>query len=265
MTDEDVLRLLAVGALEVLGRHPEASNVALLVRVTGGPDELLALYKPVRGERPLWDFPDGALAHREVAAFEISRSAGWDLVPPTVLREGAYGPGSLQQWIGRPPEVCPSPVAVTPPDELPGGYLPVLTAEAEDGRPLVVSHSSSPELRAMAVLDAVLNNSDRKGGHILLWEGRTYGIDHGVSLHEEPKLRTVLWGWAGDPLPESEVARLESLRRGLAEDAPLLEVLTDLLTMREINALRERCESLLRTGLHPDPGTDWPSVPWPPI
>ena len=187
-----MLRVLEEADVDVLGRLAAASNLALLVRV-GGAEGPLAIYKPVLGERPLWDFPEGTLAAREVAAFVISATGGWDVVPETVLRAGPHGPGSLQRSVGDP-EVDPEhPVDVVAPNAIPEGWLPVLHGEDPEGRPLVVVHEDSTAVRAVASFDAVINNSDRKVSHLVREGGDLRGFDHGVSLHEDAKLRTVLW------------------------------------------------------------------------
>lgn len=256
---------LAEGELVVLARHPSASNVVVAaeVRLPARPPVTVA-YKPVRGERPLWDFPDGSLAAREVAARRIDELAGFHLIPTTVLREGPLGPGSVQRWIGALTTPCPTPVAVSPPQEVPPGHLVVLVGEDASGEPLVLSHPDDPRLRSMAVLDAVLNNSDRKGGHVLLDGGRVWGIDHGVSLHVDPKLRTVLWGWAGDPIVPADLERLARLDAAL-DEARVESELTALITPVEFTALRQRVADLRASGVHPLPADDWPSIPWPPL
>lgn len=256
---------LTDGELVVLGRHPLASNAVFVaeVRSAGGPAVTVA-YKPVDGERPLWDFPDGSLAAREVAAWRIDALGGFGLVPETVWRDGPAGPGSVQRWLGEPTSLCPTPVAVTPPGAVPEGNLVVLEGEDETGAPLLLSHPDDSRLRSMSVLDAVLNNSDRKGGHVLEHDGGLWGIDHGVSLHEDPKLRTVLWGWAGDPLTAGDLERLSRLDGELSRPEVVAE-LVELITPTEIEALRGRVESLLTTGSHPVPTGDWPAIPWPPL
>lgn len=253
------------GDLVVLGRHPSASNIVTVAEIRRADLEPVTVaYKPIAGERPLWDFPDGSLAAREVAASRIDALGGFDLVPETLLRDGPLGPGSVQRWIGRATVQAPSPVVVTPPDAVPEGNLVVLAGEDEGGAPLVLSHPDLPRLRSMAVLDAVLNNSDRKGGHILVQGERLWGIDHGVSLHAEPKLRTVLWGWAGDPLAEADRRRLDRLATALHEESVESELLT-LLTADELAALRKRTVELRESGVHPQPSPGWPAIPWPPL
>lgn len=253
------------GELELLGAHPRASNLAVLAEVVTDQRRIPVIYKPVAGERPLWDFPDGTLAGREVATYVVSRLGGFDLVPETVLRDGPLGPGAVQRWVGEQPVTAPSPITVTDPDEVPTGYLTVLHGEDEVGDPVVVSHPDSAPLRSLAVLDAVLNNSDRKGSHVLDRDGATLGIDHGVCLHAEPKLRTVLWGWAGEPIADADLDRLRRLAEAIAPGTDGEAELDELLTISEVAALRERVEALLSSGRHPQPSGDWPSVPWPPL
>jgi hypothetical protein len=284
----DALRLLREGELEVRGRLIVSSNAALLCTVALAPVASAAIYKPIRFERPLWDFPDGTLAHREVAAFLVSEATGWEIVPPTVLRDGPAGPGMVQLWI----------------DE----------DEAVDAWELV--QTADERLRPMAVFDAVVNNTDRKGGHILpvrraaavageamsgdgaaavgageagdgaaavgageagdgaaaVGAGEAgdgdgalhlYGVDHGVCFSDEPKLRTVLWAWRGTPLASPELDVLRRLRADL--DGDLGRGLRQLLAPEEIRATRDRIEALLADGRFPQPLPDRPAIPWPPF
>jgi uncharacterized repeat protein (TIGR03843 family) len=238
----------------------DASNLTVRVRVgTGGA----AVYKPVAGERPLHDFPLGSLAGREVAAYRLSRLGGWDLVPLTLLREGPLGPGAVQAWVDQS-EAEPVPasglVDIVAPGEVRPGWLPVAQARGEDGRPLLVVHADDPVLRSVTVLDAVLNNADRKASHLLRdRSGRLWGIDHGLCLHGEDKLRTVFWGWAGEPLPDADVQRLGRLRAGLGGSSRW----DGLLTGPEVRALARRVDVLLETGRHPEPPSDRYPLPWP--
>lgn len=259
---------LAEGELTVRGRIREASNAVLYCTVEHDGRSAACVYKPVAGERPLWDFPDGTLAQREVAAYEVSRACGWDLIPPTVLREGPYGTGMVQEWID-PPESSddvPELLALVE-DEEPGpGWKAVGFAELGEGRTALLVHADHPRLRQLAVLDAVINNGDRKGGHLLPGaDGRFFAIDHGVTFNAEDKLRTLLWGWAGEPLPAEAVEVLSGLRKALADAAPLAARLAELLTDAEIEALRTRVAELLRSGRHPEPSGEWPAIPWPPV
>ncbi|MET9371106.1 SCO1664 family protein [Streptomyces griseoflavus] len=262
--DPAAAELLARGELTVRGRIREASNAALYCTVTHEGREAACVYKPVAGERPLWDFPDGTLAGREVAAYEVSQATGWGLVPPTVLRDGPYGQGMCQLWI----ETAPGAELLALVDgEEPGpGWKAIGFAEADEGRTALLVHADDERLRRLAVLDAVINNADRKGGHLLpTAEGRLYGIDHGVTFNAEDKLRTLLWGWAGEPLTGEAVGVLEALRSALTAAGPLTAALAPLITPAEIDATRARVESLLTTGVHPLPGTEWPAIPWPPV
>jgi uncharacterized repeat protein (TIGR03843 family) len=231
------LALLREGDLAIEGRLVDASNTTLYAAVTHGDLTGACVYKPVRGERPLWDFPDGTLAHREVAAYEVSAATGWDVVPPTVLRDGPVGPGMVQLWVD--------------------------VDESVDVADLL--RHAHPALRRMAVFDAVVNNADRKGGHLLpVPGGHVYGVDHGVCFHEEGKLRTVLWGWRGRRFDDDEVAVLDALRVEIDHGA-LGETLHALLAPDEVAATRDRVERLLRTRRFPQPSKDWPAVPWPPF
>ncbi|MDN5794663.1 MAG: SCO1664 family protein [Intrasporangium sp.] len=251
--------------LEVVGRVAQSSNRALLCRLAGTGHHVI--YKPIRGERPLWDFPDGTLAGREVAAHLVSRLGGWDLVPPTILREGPLGPGSVQLWIGDPfdPVDDETVVSVVPAGRVPAGWLEVFDGETTTGQQVAVVHVDLPEVRSLAVLDAVLNNSDRKGSHCLRDDtGRLWAIDHGVCFHTEPKLRTVLWGWAGEPIPDGDLQRLARLEDALHLEA-LATALGILLPADDVLALGRRTRGLLRSRRHPQPSGGWPSVPWPPL
>lgn len=249
----------------MLGALADASNLALLVRLEDdeGP---LAIYKPIRGERPLWDFPDGSLAAREVAAHLISSAGGWDVVPETVLRDGPRGPGSVQRWVGDPADEPDLVVDLVAPDDVPPGWLAVLRGEDQLGRPVVVVHEDSPVVRSVAAFDAVINNSDRKGTHLVREGDRLRGFDHGVSLHEDPKLRTVLWGFAGQPFADEDLARITTVRDALSDPRSSLRAgLAPLLTPVEVTALRARCAALLDHAAYPVPSGDWPAIPWPPL
>jgi uncharacterized repeat protein (TIGR03843 family) len=232
------LELLAQGDLEVEGRLVVASNATLYCTIRCGGTEAACVYKPVAGERPLWDFPHGTLAGREVAAYAVSRAAGWNLVPPTVYRDGPFGPGMCQLWI-----------------------------DTDDTVDLVALSRSADNraLRDMAVFDAVVNNADRKIGHLLpVPDGHLYGCDHGVCFAEDYKLRTVLWQWRGKTLPRRSLEALRRLNAQLNEDGLEAE-LSSLLTAGEIEATKIRVETLLKHRVHPYPPTDWPAVPWPPV
>jgi hypothetical protein len=225
--------------IEIVGRLVQASNVTLLVALHGevpgrGATVAAAVYKPIRGERPLWDFPDGTLAHREVAAFIVSQASGWDVVPPTVFREDApVGPGMVQLWV----EV------------------------REDVDVAERIRAADPRLRRIALFDAVVNNADRKAGHLLVRpDGTIQGVDHGVTFSPDPKLRTVLWGWRGTRFAPREEQALVLLRRALPRLRPELE---QHLAAEELEATRERIEDLIRAQRFPQPHPDWPAVPWP--
>ncbi|GAA2394047.1 SCO1664 family protein [Streptomyces glaucosporus] len=277
--------LLAHGELTVRGRLRDASNAVLYCTVSRAGREVPCVYKPVRGERPLWDFPDGTLAQREVAAYEVSEALGWHLVPPTVLRDGPYGEGMCQLWIGPPPDggeerpgggedgdggagadAAGGLLALVEGDEPGEGWKAIGLVGVGEGRTALLVHADDARLRRLAVLDAVINNADRKGGHLLTApDGRLYGIDHGVTFHTDDKLRTLLWGWAGEPLPGETLGPLRGLAAALADGAPLTARLAGLITPAELDALRGRVDGLLATGRHPLPGGDWPAIPWPPV
>ncbi|MFE0812369.1 SCO1664 family protein [Streptomyces sp. NPDC058848] len=263
-TDTAAADLLALGELTVRGRIRDASNAALYCTVTHEGREAACVYKPVAGERPLWDFPDGTLAQREVAAYEVSEATGWGLVPPTVLRDGPYGEGMVQLWIEAVPET--ELLALVDAEEPGPGWKAVALAEVGDGRTALLVHADDERLRRLAVLDAVINNADRKGGHLLPAAGeRLYGIDHGVTFHAEDKLRTLLWGWAGDPLTGDALTVLDGLREALEDGATLATRLGALITPAELAATRARVDALLTSGRHPEPGGEWPAIPWPPV
>ncbi|HEX5542643.1 MAG TPA: SCO1664 family protein [Micromonospora sp.] len=261
--ENDALRLLRAGEFELEGRLLDASNTTLRAFLTLDGVAIRCVYKPVRGERPLWDFPDGTLADREVAAYLVSRAVGWDLVPPTVLRDGPLGPGSCQLWIDEPADAAPL-VAFLPATERPAGWHRVAAAHDTAGRSYDLAHADDPWLARMAILDVVINNADRKGGHVLVGEGnRVYGVDHGVCFHVDDKLRTVLWGWAGHPLPAEGVELLGQL--AAAFDGPLGAELAAHLTRAEVAQLSVRVRRLLRTGRFPQPRQEGPALPWPPL
>lgn len=258
-TDPFARQLIERGRLEVEGRLVDASNVTLFCSVELDGVRANAVYKPVSGERPLWDFPDGTLAGREVATYLLSAASGIGSIPPTVLRAGPLGTGMAQLWVETSEEEL---IAVRPPAEVPEGWRIVLHAHDRLGEPAVLAHADHPGIRDLAVLDIIANNTDRKGGHVLCGaDGRVYGVDHGICLHTEPKLRTVLWGWIGDPLPRDVVDKLRALPEKIA--GPLGEELSPHLTRPEIAAIAGRAERLLAAGVFPEPGDDWRAVPWP--
>ncbi|MDX3229704.1 SCO1664 family protein [Streptomyces sp. ME19-01-6] len=262
--------LLALGELTVRGRVREASNAVLYCTVEYEGHSAACVYKPVAGERPLWDFPDGTLAQREVAAYELSEATGWGLVPPTVLRDGPYGQGMCQLWIEAATDEdgdgALELLALVDGEEPGPGWKAVAFAEVEEGRTALLVHADDERLRRLAVLDAVINNGDRKGGHLLpTADGRIYAIDHGVTFNADDKLRTLLWGWAGEPLPDESLTVLRRLADRLADGDPLTARLAGLITEAEIAALRARIAALLRSGRHPKPSGQWPAIPWPPV
>jgi uncharacterized repeat protein (TIGR03843 family) len=247
-TGADLLTLLREGEMEIEGRLVEASNITLRVQLR---DDVRAVYKPIRGERPLWDFPPGSLAGREVAAYELSRALGFDLVPPTVMRDGPLGPGSCQLWLD---ELVEPPVGFIAAQDLPADWLSVAAARDEAGHPYVLAHADDPRLLRLALFDAVANNADRKGGHVLTTpEGGLYGVDHGVCFHTDDKLRTVIWGFAGRPIDSGD---LGALRRAD------LSALAGLLSTMELDALAER---IAKAETLPMPPEDRHAIPWPPI
>jgi len=233
---DGVLELLRQGELTVEGRLVDASNATLYCAATLDGVTTAVVYKPVRGERPLWDFPDGTLAGRELGAYLVSHATGWDVVPPTVMREGPYGPGMCQLWVD--------------------------VDESVDLQAL--ARSDHPDLRRMSVFDAVVNNADRKGGHLLpRADGRVQGVDHGICFSTEDKLRTLLWQWRGDLLTEEAVEVLSRVRAEL--EGELGAQLEGLLTGSEVRATTARVDRLLSSRRHPQPSQDWPAIPWPPF
>ncbi len=260
----DEHELLNRGEIELQGRIMPASNATFFGAVTLEGVTLDCVYKPVAGERPLWDFPDGTLARREVAAYVVSEALGWNVVPPTVLRGDApAGLGMVQAW--REPDSGQDPVDLVPTGRIPRGYLHVLDAYDGNDRPISLVHEDSDALRRMAVFDVVVNNADRKGGHVLaMIGGHRYGVDHGLAFHVDDKLRTVLWGWAHEPLAAEDAEDLRAfLDRLCASGSDLAAVLSGLLAAEEVAAVLARCEALLRRGVMPRPSGGRPSIPWP--
>ncbi len=253
---------LTVGTLEIRGRIMPASNATFLAEVATPAGPVPCVWKPVAGERPLWDFPLGTLAEREVAAYAVSVATGWDVVPLTLLREGPHGVGMLQVW--QEPVEDVDAVDLCPPGEVPAGYRSVLEAEDGAGNDVVLVHDESLALRRMTVFDVVVNNADRKGGHVLaMADGHRYGVDHGICFHSDDKLRTVLWGWADEPLTAEETEVLARLSEELLPGGPLAGELADLVADVELDALRARCRRLLGEGRLPSPAGHWPAIPWP--
>jgi uncharacterized repeat protein (TIGR03843 family) len=259
---EQALRILADGEMELEGRLVDASNTTLRAFITLDEVRVRCVYKPIRGERPLWDFPDGTLAGREVAAYAVSAAAGWHVVPPTVLREhGPLGPGACQLWVEESGEPL---VGFVPADELPDAWLQIAAAQDDDGEAYLLAHADDATLARMALFDAIVNNADRKGGHILhTLDGRLYGVDHGLCFHAEDKLRTVLWGWAGRPLPRGERENLLVLRADLA--GALGDGLHEHVMPSEVDATIARVDAILAQGLFPHPSPDRRVIPWPPV
>jgi uncharacterized repeat protein (TIGR03843 family) len=226
--------------LTVTGRLIDASNATLYAMCTvkdlAGEREFACIYKPIAGERPLWDFPDGTLANREYLTFLLSHWLELHLVPPTILRDGPYGTGMVQMWIDIDSEI-----------ELMDFY-------AKD----------DPRLRSLALFDVIINNTDRKIGHLIPnMDGHLYGCDHGVTFHQEDKLRTVLWQWAGEKFSGSEIGLLRKARELFLESKR--EIIEGLIEIEEIDATIERIDRVLHEGSFPLPNPDWPAVPWPPF
>lgn len=263
LIEADAIELLRHGTLDLEGMLVDASNATLRAVVTNAGVVARCVYKPIRGERPLWDFPDGTLADREVAAYLVSTATGWGVVPPTVMRDGPLGRGMCQLWIDEERQDQPL-LGFVPTRKVPAHWRRIATARDEAGRPYALAHADDPRLARMAVFDAVVNNADRKGGHVLpTVDGLVYGVDHGVCFHIDDKLRTVLWGWADEPLPDEAVETLEKLRADLSPD--LGSALAGHLTAVEVAALGVRTQRLLDTRRFPVPGERWPAVPWPAI
>ena len=231
----EIIEHLTNGDLEVTGRLVDASNATLYANCTFNGSTIPVIYKPVAGERPLWDFQDGNLAQREFAAYLISELGGFEVVPPTVLRDGPFGTGMVQQWIDINEEI-----------DLAMFY-----------------REDNSQLRKMALFDAVVNNTDRKIGHLLpITKDLVHGCDHGVTFHEDDKLRTVLWQWADKPLTDEETGRLEHLEVAIASDAGQI---LNLISQNEYASLLARINRLLSEKKFPSPSDEWPAVPWPPF
>jgi uncharacterized repeat protein (TIGR03843 family) len=232
---ERVLQLLQEGEIELHGQIPWSSNYSFLVNVQDKDLTCVAVYKPQRGERPLWDFPDGTLCLREYAAFVVSQALSWGLVPPTVLREGPYGLGSFQLYVDADP----------------------------DDHFFNLREECPTDFQRVAVFDALVNNADRKGGHCLRdHQGHIWCIDHGLTFNAQPKLRTVIWDYAGQPIPPDLLDDLRELEAQLTDSTEIRSVLERLLSPREMNRLQIRLNLLLEAGCFPQPGPGR-SVPWP--
>ncbi len=260
MTHPALETTLTEGELEITGRILQASNATFLSELKRPAGLVQCVYKPTEGERPLWDFPRRTLGLREVAAYEVSRIGGFDCVPVTVLIDGPLGPGSLQVWVDSEEEAVEALVDLVPSSAVPeqGWFSCVDGLDAGD-RPVSVIHADNEDLRMLAVFDVLINNADRKGGHILASQGRVFGVDHGISFHTDYKLRTLLWGWAGSELRDRELAAVAQARA----EAP--GQLDTLLSEVEIAALVRRADLLLHRKRLPRPRGEWPSIPWPPF
>ncbi|HZA03867.1 MAG TPA: SCO1664 family protein [Propionibacteriaceae bacterium] len=248
------------GELTVTGRLLQASNATFLAELTGPCGPIECVYKPVEGERPLWDFPQRTLGYREVAAYEVSRIGGFDCVPVTVFADGPLGPGSLQAWVDADEEATGQLVNLVPSAQVPAeGWFPCVQGLDADDQPVTVIHADTPDLKLLAVFDVLVNNADRKGGHILGSGGRVFGVDHGVTFHTDHKLRTLLWGWAGAALDERELTAVRRAR----DEAP--DRLSELINDQEVAAFVRRADLLLSRKRLPRPRGEWPSIPWPPF
>lgn len=235
---DKTLALLQRGEIEVRGLLPGSSNYTFLADVSNGQDQALVVYKPRQGEAPLWDFPHGTLCQRELAAYMVSEALGWGLVPPTTLRQGPYGKGAVQLFI------------------------------AADFEQHYFTFRDEPlflvPLQRIAAFDLVVNNADRKGGHTLVdRQGRIWAIDHGLCFHAQPKLRTVIWEFAGQPLPEALGRDLSDLSRQLEPGCPLYTTLRDLLTDGELRSIKRRIDRLVTANAFPGPDSHRRSYPWP--
>ncbi|MCC9146834.1 MULTISPECIES: SCO1664 family protein [unclassified Arthrobacter] len=248
---------LGTDELTLTGRITTASNATFL----GSIGDAAVVYKPIAGEKPLWDFPDGCLAHREVAAYLVSEVLGWNVVPRTWLRDGPLGEGMVQLWQETDPEQTAVDLVLA--DDVPDtGWKEVLQGQDENGRIVSLIHEDTPALRRMAVFDVLVNNADRKGDHVLaMTDGHRYGVDHGLTFHHEHKLRTVLWGWIGDALSAEELEGIDRVLDGLQGE--LGSQLAKLLTAEEVASLAARCARLRSAGVFPAPSGDMPAVPWP--
>jgi uncharacterized repeat protein (TIGR03843 family) len=263
METADALDLLRHGTISVEGRMVDASNATLFGHIEHGGSTASCIYKPVAGERPLWDFPDGTLAGREVSAYLVSEAGGWGVVPPTVHRDGPFGPGMVQLWVDADDTV--ELVDIVPRPALPRGWCAVLDARGSEGEQVVLAHADDSRLRSMAVFDCVVNNADRKGGHILpvgpAADDPVHGVDHGISFNVEDKLRTVLWGWAARRLRPEDVEALTRVEAALG--GALGAALAQHLTRSEVAVTTRRVRRLLRAGSMPVPSQGWPPIPWP--
>jgi uncharacterized repeat protein (TIGR03843 family) len=248
---------LATAELVLTGRLATASNATFLAAI----GDAAVVYKPVAGEAPLWDFPGGTLARREMAAYLVSETLGWGVVPRTWLRDGPLGEGMVQLWQEQDP--AQRAVDLVPTDDVPAtGWRAVLEGLDQDEQRITLVHEDTPALRRMAVFDVIVNNADRKGDHVLaMADGHRHGVDHGLTFHHDDKLRTVLWGWRGEALTSEELGSISRVANGL--DGELGSRLAELLSAEEIEALAERCARLRAEGRFPAPSGEMPAVPWP--
>lgn len=245
-TTGEVLQALQQGTVEIEGMLSWSSNYAFLVQVCDGALELGAVYKPARGERPLWDFPQNTLCLRERAAFIISEAIGWHIVPPTVLRDAQHGPGSVQLFVDHDPQQH------------------YFTIEGNE--------TLRPQLQRIALFDILINNADRKAGHVLIEQdedadkpARLWGIDHGIGFHVDPKLRTVIWEFGGAPIPAEMKHEMEAFRERLGDESLDLNIeLAKLLLPDEIEAMQRRLDRLINRTTFPQPGAGR-HYPWPPV
>lgn len=237
----------------MVGRVMEASNAVYLVESSTGR----RVYKPLSGERPLWDFPEGGLAYREQATYLVAAAIGWDVVPETaIVHDMPHGTGAIQDWIE---DAVPAGGfrLVASEDAMDESLLAVVEVEDSSGRSWVLCHQDRVELRRIALLDVIVNNTDRKAGHVLQDRaGRLWAIDHGLTFHVEPKLRTALWGFAGSPLGEEGVELTAACDRLLSLDLPGI-------SEPEMTAMAARIRRLLDEGVFPMPSGEWPALPWP--
>ena len=266
MSEPGMPDVLLEGDLTLIGQITTASNATLVCESTLGEQATRVVYKPVRGERPLWDFPDGTLAGREVASYRVSEALGWGVIPRTVLRDGPFGTGMVQRWIDTVDRRADGSgglemVDLCSPGNVPPGWFEVLQAFDSEGEPVSLIHADDPRLQRMAVLDVLINNADRKGGHALEGvDGSVYGVDHGICLHSENKLRTVLWGWAGQPVPGALIADVAEFATTL--DGDLGDELSELITEEEIVALAVRAMQFAESAVMPEPNGHR-TIPWP--
>jgi uncharacterized repeat protein (TIGR03843 family) len=232
-----ILDLLGSGEIKIKGEFVWGSNYTFLADINKNGEVVQGVYKPSRGERPLWDFPPASLARREAAAYVVSEALGWELVPPTVYRKKApIGPGSLQLFIEHDPEVH---------------YFNL-------------SDSDKQRLRPVVLFDLLINNADRKGSHLLYDNNHhLWLIDHGICFHAENKLRTVIWDFADEPVPEKLLDDLRCFRELLVPSSDLYKNLQGLLNQQEIKALARRAEHLISVRQFPEPDPEERSFPWP--